>query len=191
MEEFKKEKLNVLLEEYKIVSDRIESFLKSQIYIFFYGLTIIFGLLGIFQNYQEVLLALPIVILIYVGLFLYHYQRILISQTYKGEIEKKINDLFDEKLIFFTELGFTKIEKRNKFIAFNILSYSILVLISIISFITYFTGSNNSVNEVFIYLTAAVLLILFIYFVVAVMEIPKTIKKTTEKYIPEILNKRE
>lgn len=187
MEDLKKEKLNILIEEYKITSDRIEKFLSSQKHFFFYGLTIVFGLLGIFQDHQEVLLALPIVVFIYVGLFLYHYQRIVISQLYKEKIENKINALCDEKLIFFTELGFRKIEKTNKFIIFNILSYSVLIIISIIAFITYFTGTNNTVNEIFIIATAIVLGILLILFIIALLDMPTKIKKTINEYIPDLL----
>ncbi|PDS26258.1 hypothetical protein [Flavobacterium branchiophilum] len=179
-------KLTVLIDEYKITNERIESFIKTQNTFYWQGLAIVFGLLGVFRQYKEVLLALPIVIIIYVGLFLYHYQRCLTNQIYKKNIEDKINQICGEKLLFYTDLAFNKIEKSNKFITFNILSYSVLIIISIIAFITYFTGTTSGVNKYFIVATAIVLMALTSFLILAIIDIPKKIKKINDEYIPEI-----
>ncbi|MEM9679117.1 MAG: hypothetical protein AAF901_02235 [Bacteroidota bacterium] len=181
-----KTKLDVLLEEYKITNERIESFLKSQITFYWQGLAIVFGLLAVFKDYKEVLLALPIVILIYVSLFMYHYQRCITNQLYKRKIEERINALCEDKVLFYSELAFEKLEKSNKFIPFNILSYSILVIISFIAFIVYFTGTTSGVNKVFIIATAIATIIITIFFILAIADIPKKMKKIKYEYIPEI-----
>lgn len=184
-------KLTVLLDEYKITNERIESFLKSQVTFYWQGLAIVFGLLAVFKDYKEVLLALPVVIIIYVSLFMYHYQRCMTNQLYKRKIEERINQLCGEKVLFYSELAFNKLEKSNKFVPFNILSYSILIIISFIAFITYFTGTTTGVNDYFIIATAIVLFILTVIFILAVIDIPKKMKKITENYIPEIMNEKK
>lgn len=174
------------MEEYKITNSRIETFLSGQRLFFFQGLIVVFGLLGVFKDYKEVLLALPIVVIIYVALFLYHFQRSQTNQCYKRRIEDKINDLCGEKLLFYHELGVEKIEKQNRFIFFNIASYTVLVFISIVAFVTYFTGTNTGVDKAFIILTAIVLVVLMIFFVRAVIDIKRTINDTMNTYIPDI-----
>lgn len=181
-------KLKVLLEEYKLTNERVENFLSSQSKFYFQGILIVFGLLGVFRDYKEVLLGLPLIIIIYVGLFLYHYKRCLTNQEYKRHLEIKINEISGENLIFYTQLGYDKVEKNNKFIRFNIFSYLILIAISITAFVIYFTGTTASVNRYFIIITALILILLLGMLVLAIRDIPKQLKTIKESIIPGLAN---
>ncbi len=180
-------KLDILMEEYKIATERVESFIKVNSSFYWQGLAIVFGLLGIFRDYKEVLIGLPFLITIYVGVVLYNYQRTLTNQVYKRYLEDKINKICGEKLLIYTELGYGKIEKNNKFVKFNYFSYTVLILTSIIAFISYFFKESNNFNDYFIFVITILLIILFILFINAIRDIPKIMDKINKTYIPEIL----
>lgn len=183
-------RIDVLMEEYKITTERVESFIQINNTFYWQGLAIVFGLLGFFKENREVLLALPFLIIIYVGIVLYNLQRTLYNQEYKIYLEKKINKICGEKLLIYTQLGYNKVEISNKFVHFNYLSYAMLILASICIYIGYLFDKKNDFNLYFKFSITFLLILLIIFFLIAIMDIPRKISKIKTQYIPELQNKK-
>lgn len=182
-----KKKLDLLIEEYKITTERIESFIKNHRDFYFHGLTIVFGILALFKDFKEIFLILPLIVILYISIFMYNYQRTLTNQEYRIYLENKINDLMGEKLIFYSELAYKKIEKKNRLAKFNGLASLFLLILSCIGafeyvceleiFNVYFIGSIFILNLVFL-----------LFLIVGIYNIFKVTDNIRKKSIPEILN---
>jgi hypothetical protein len=180
-------KLDLLIEEYKITTERIESFIKNHRDFYFHGLTIVFGILALFKDFKEIFLILPLIVILYISIFMYNYQRTLTNQEYRIYLENKINDLMGEKLIFYSELAYKKIEKKNRLAKFNGLASLFLLILSCIGafeyvcelqiFNVYFIGSIFILNLVFL-----------LFLIVGIYNIFKVTDNIRKKSIPEILN---
>jgi hypothetical protein len=177
----KERKLSILLNEYNLTNEKIEQFLKAQVGYFISGNFIIFGILGLFGNSKEllgfstiILYLIPLTILTYFGTIMYHYQRTLALQGYKQYLERKINEIAGEKLIFYGELGMKYLEKENRFVVFNILSFGVLFLISIFIAILATIYNLEEISNTLILSVIGLTLILLGIFVWAIFKVKKT-----------------
>lgn len=188
-------KLKVLLNDYNLTNEKIEQFIRAQVGYFISGNIIVFGILGVFGysdkalGYTEILYLIPITLLTYFGTIMYHYQRALALQGYKQYLEEKINSLAGEELIFYGKLGMKYLEKENRFVVFNLLSYGILFLISI--FISVLATIYN-INEMSQFIIIGILIftiLLAILFIWAARKVKKTPSFIYSKALEE--NKKE
>lgn len=179
----KDRRLEILLNDYNLTNEKIEQFLRSQVNYFISGNVIVFGILGIFgsikkntdSNYFiEILYLLPIVILTYLGVIMYHYQRVLALQGYKKYLEESINKIAEQKLVFYGKLGMKFLEKENRFVFFNFTSYILLFLMSIFIAVIATIYDKEQVSNLILYSVIIVTILLLIMFIWAVLRVKNT-----------------
>jgi len=180
-------RLQILLNDHDSTNQKIEQFIKSQIAHFYGGATLIFGILAIFGNMKEqsgftlILYLIPITLLLYFGVIMYHYQRTYALQGYKKYLEEKINKIAGEKLIFYGELGMEYMERRNRFVKFNMISNGVLFVISIVIAFLISRYSLDDINDYIIYTIVFVTLAFVIVFVWALAKLRGTSDLIYEK----------
>lgn len=173
-------RLKILLNDYNITNEKIEQFIRAQVGYFVSGNVIVFGILGIFGysdealGYTEILYLIPITLLTYFGTIMYHYQRTLALQGYKMYLEEKINSLAGEQLIFYGKLGMRYLEKENRFVVFNLLSYGVLFLISIFISVLATIYNINEISEFIIIGILVFTVLLSSIFIWASLKVKKT-----------------
>lgn len=136
------EKLYVLIEDFKLTSEKIEQFLRNHhnylnTSFILVGGFLFFALSGRPSSPEietppriEYLSLLPVLIAVILGIFLYHYQRVMALQGYKKYLEYRINELVDKDsvTISYTTLGVKYMIKDNFFSAYNGIMYGLLYL---------------------------------------------------------------
>ena len=134
-------KLTILIEEYKLINDKIEHYLRNQ----FRMMNIAFVLIGSFlgfafypnKEYAELRIQflnyLPFFILIILSFVAYHYQRTMGFHGYKKYLEEQLNKIAEENIIFYNmELGLNQMIFHNALSGFILVSFGSCFIFAII-----------------------------------------------------------
>ncbi|MEM6687067.1 MAG: hypothetical protein AAF617_14900 [Bacteroidota bacterium] len=130
------DKIEILVEEYKLTNEKIEQFIRNQHQYLNTALIVIGGFLFFVLTKGIVYIKfLPIITALILGFVGYHYQRTIGIQGYKIYLEKSINKILKENVICYAQIGMKQMVYKNIFGAFNLLIY--IGFYAIITYITY------------------------------------------------------
>ena len=168
------QKIEVLIEEYKLTNEKIEQFIRNQHQYLNTALIIIGGLLffGLSKG-TEYLNYLPILTGLIIGFIGFHFQRTIGLQGYKIYLEKSINNILQENVICYAQIDLEFMVKKNRFSYFNLLIY--IALYVMISLIAYNVNPNFESKLLWIWIYIG----LFVIIVIAAFPILGYAKKVT------------
>lgn len=117
-----------LLEEYKLVTGRIDEFVTRQTSVFNIYLVLIGGAVAFIfasdsQLVRSYLRYVPYILVLIMPTYLYQYHRTIVLQGYRRYLEKLINEQFSKKPIKYSEIA-KKYLLRTNF--FSILNYIVI-----------------------------------------------------------------
>jgi len=141
-------KLDILVEEYKIISENIEQFQRVQVNYLISLFLIIGGMIGFYFSKdlnalenkidyaKEFYHLFPLTLAAFISLISYHYRRIIGFQGYKRYLEEQINSELNSNTIFYSLLGlgkskYLKKPKINLFLLINWMLYISIYFFSI------------------------------------------------------------
>jgi len=180
-------KLEILIEEYKLINEKIEQFIRNQLNYFY----LILGLLGGIYSFilhkdnasSYLHFLLPAIHIICLIAMSYQFQRILVIQGYKKYLECQLNKLAKEHLVFYGHLGMKVMQNNNKLAKSNYILHGLIFL-----FLFGESIRQNFDGEPYLYIPLILLIVLLIcYFYYLV----KDIDKIDQRIFSQIVEIRE
>ena len=144
----KENELRILLNEYNLCNERIESFLKRQDSLLQISMAIIGGALAftlINKIADELFLVIPFIPIVLFTHILYHYTRVIANQGYRNHLQNRLNEYLSlENEIKYTSMAKEFLLNKNPMSKVNIFLFPSIIILSII-FSLYMSDWNITV----------------------------------------------